>query len=75
VAASWTTANREPFADIPLELLSIEDNSNASKGTEAWKPPRRARRCTNSKRQRPRNQNLYARGSEAGSLPSRTLEQ
>ena len=52
-AASWTDARRERFANIPLDLLSVEDNANASKGDkgpEAWKPPRRAYHCAYSKK-------------------------
>ena len=52
-AASWTTARRERFANVPLDLLSVEDNANASKGDkgpEAWKPPRSAYHCAYSKK-------------------------
>lgn len=52
-AASWSPARKERFANIPLDLLSVEDNANASKGDkgpEAWKPPRRAYHCAYSKR-------------------------
>jgi hypothetical protein len=47
-ASTWTDAKRERFANIPLDLLSVEDNANASKGDkgpEAWKPPRTAYHC------------------------------
>ena len=49
-AAFWTTAKRERFANIPRDLLSVEDNANASKGPEAWKPPRAAYHCAYSKK-------------------------
>ena len=52
-AASWTTAKRERFANVPPDVLSVEDNANASKGDkgpEAWKPPRAAYHCTYSKK-------------------------
>ena len=48
-ASSWTAARRERFANVPMDLLSVEDNANQSKsdsGPEAWKPPRRAYHCT-----------------------------
>lgn len=48
-ASSWTAAKRERFANVPMDLLSVEDNANQSKsdsGPEAWKPPRRAYHCT-----------------------------
>lgn len=52
-AASWTTAKRERFANIPRDVLSVEDNANASKGDkgpEAWKSPRAAYHCAYSKK-------------------------
>jgi len=52
-AASWTTARKERFANIPPGLLSVEDNANASKGDkgpEAWKPPRTAYHCVYAKK-------------------------
>ena len=52
-AASWTPARRERFANVPPDVLSVEDNANASKGDkgpEAWKPPRTAYHCTYSKK-------------------------
>lgn len=52
-AASWSTAKKERFANVPLDLLAVEDNANASKGDkgpEAWKPPRAAYHCTYSKK-------------------------
>lgn len=48
-ASSWTAARRERFANVPMDLLSVEDNANQSKsdsGPEAWKPPRGAYHCT-----------------------------
>jgi hypothetical protein len=48
-AASWSDARRERFANAPLDLLSVEDNANQSKGDkgpEAWKPPRASYHCT-----------------------------
>ncbi len=52
-ASSWTTAKRGRFANVPLDLLAVEDNANASKGDkgpEAWRPPRSAYHCTYSKK-------------------------
>lgn len=52
-AKSWTDAKRERFANAPLDLLSVEDNLNASKGDRdpsEWKPPRTAYHCTYAKR-------------------------
>ena len=51
-ASSWTTATRERFANVPSNLLSVEDNANQSKGDkgpEAWKPPRTTYHCTYAK--------------------------
>jgi hypothetical protein len=52
-AASWTDAKRERFANVPLDLLSVEDNANASKGDkgpEAWRPPRTGYHCAYAKK-------------------------
>ena len=52
-ARPWPAAKKERFANIPLDLLSVEDNANASKGDkgpEAWKPPRRAYHCAYAKK-------------------------
>ncbi len=52
-AFSWDTAKRESFANMPRNLLSVDDGLNQSKGDkgpEAWKPPREAHWCTYSKR-------------------------
>jgi hypothetical protein len=52
-AASWGAAKKERFANVPLDLLSVEDNANASKGDdgpEEWKPPRTAYHCAYSKK-------------------------
>ena len=52
-AASWGAAKKERFANVPLDLLSVEDNANASKGDdgpEQWKPPRTAYHCAYSKK-------------------------
>jgi hypothetical protein len=52
-ASSWSTAKRESFANVPRDLLSVDDGLNQSKGDkgpEAWKPPRRAYWCTYAKR-------------------------
>jgi hypothetical protein len=52
-ASSWTTARRESFANVPRDLLSVDDGLNQSKGDkgpEAWKPPRKAYWCTYSKK-------------------------
>lgn len=48
-AASWTTAKKERFANVPKDVLAVDDGLNASKGDkgpEAWKPPRAAYHCT-----------------------------
>jgi hypothetical protein len=52
-ASSWEAAKRESFANVPRNLLSVDDGLNQSKGDkgpEAWKPPRKAHWCTYSKR-------------------------
>ena len=52
-ADSWGAAKKERFANVPLDLLSVEDNANASKGDkgpEAWRPPRNAYHCAYSKK-------------------------
>ena len=52
-ASSWSTMKRERFANVPRDLLSVDDGLNQSKGDkgpEAWKPPRKAYWCTYSKR-------------------------
>ena len=52
-AASWSATKRESFANVPRDLLSVDDGLNQSKGDkgpEAWKPPRKAYWCTYSKR-------------------------
>jgi hypothetical protein len=52
-AASWTAAKKERFANIPRDVLSVEDNANqekGDKGPEAWKPPRAAYHCADSKK-------------------------
>jgi Protein of unknown function (DUF1524) len=52
-ASSWDTAKRESFANVPRDLLSVDDGLNQSKGDkgpEAWKPPREAHWCAYSKR-------------------------
>lgn len=52
-ASSWTTAKRERFANVPRDLLSVDDGLNQSKGDkgpEAWKPPRKAYWCAYSKK-------------------------
>ena len=44
-------AKKERFANVPLDLLSVEDNANASKsddGPEERKPPRAAYHCAYS---------------------------
>ena len=48
-ASSWDAARRERFANIPKDVLMVDDGLNQSKGDkepEAWKPPRRAYSCT-----------------------------
>lgn len=48
-ASSWEAARRERFANIPRDVLMVDDGLNQSKGDkgpEAWKPPRRAYWCT-----------------------------
>lgn len=52
-ASSWTTAERERFANAPCDLLSVDDGLNQSKGDkgpEAWKPPKEAYWCAYSKK-------------------------
>ena len=51
-ASSWDTAKRESFANVPRDLLSVDDGLNQSKGDkgpEAWKPPRKTYWCVYSK--------------------------
>lgn len=48
-ARDWTDAKRKRFANVPFDVLSVEDNLNASKGDRdpsEWKPPRTAYHCT-----------------------------
>lgn len=50
-AASWGAAKRERFPNVPPDLLSVEDNANASKGDdgpEEWRLPRDAYHCAYS---------------------------
>lgn len=52
-ASSWDTARRERFANVPRDLLSVDDGLNQSKGDkgpEAWKPPRKSYWCAYSKK-------------------------
>jgi hypothetical protein len=52
-ASSWDAAERERFANVPRDLLSVDDGLNQSKGDkgpEAWKPPRKAYWCAYSRR-------------------------
>ena len=52
-ASSWSTTERESFANVPRDLLSVDDGLNQSKGDkgpEAWKPPRKAYWCVYAKR-------------------------
>jgi hypothetical protein len=52
-ASSWDTAKSESFANVPRDLLSVDDGLNQSKGDkgpEAWKPPRKAYWCVYSKK-------------------------
>lgn len=52
-AKRWSAAKRESFANNRGEVLSVEDNANASKEDcepEAWKPPRKAYWSTYSKK-------------------------
>jgi hypothetical protein len=52
-ASSWSTTKRESFANVPRDLLSVDDGLNQSKGDkgpEAWKPPRNAYWCVYAKR-------------------------
>jgi hypothetical protein len=44
-------AKRERFPNVPPDLLSVEDNANASKGDdgpEEWRLPRDAYHCAYS---------------------------
>lgn len=52
-ASTWSTADREAYANDPQVLLSTEDNANQEKGDrgpEAWKPPNAAYHCEYSRR-------------------------
>jgi hypothetical protein len=52
-ASSWSTTKRESFANVPRDLLSVDDGLNQSKGDkgpEAWRPPRKAYWCVYAKR-------------------------
>ena len=52
-ASSWDTAKRESFANVPRDLLSVDDGLNQSKGDkgpEAWKPPRKSYWCVYAKK-------------------------
>ncbi len=52
-AATWGAAKKERFANVPLDLLAVEDNANqekGDKGPEAWKPPRKAYHCVYAKK-------------------------
>jgi hypothetical protein len=52
-ASSWSTTKKESFANVPRDLLSVDDSLNQSKGDkgpEAWKPPRKAYWCVYAKR-------------------------
>jgi hypothetical protein len=52
-ASSWSTTERESFANVPRDLLSVDDGLNQSKGDkgpEAWKPPRKAYWCVYAKK-------------------------
>jgi hypothetical protein len=52
-AASWSATKRESFANVPRDLLSVDDGLNQSKGDkgpEAWKPPRKAYWCVYSRK-------------------------
>ena len=52
-ASSWEAARRERFANVPRDVLIVDDGLNQSKGDkgpEAWKPPRRAYWCTYAKK-------------------------
>lgn len=43
-ASGWPRAKKRRFANDPLNLLAVEDNTNQAKGDKApneWKPPRR----------------------------------
>jgi hypothetical protein len=48
-AQSWTPAQRESFANDPVELLAVDGPSNEAKGDSdaaSWLPPNKAFRCT-----------------------------
>ncbi len=52
-AASWGPAKKERFANVPPDVLAVEDNANQTKGDkgpEAWKPPREAYHCVYSRK-------------------------
>ena len=52
-ASSWEEAKRESFANVPRDLLSVDDGLNQSKGDkgpEAWKPPMKEYWCVYSRK-------------------------
>lgn len=52
-ASSWSTSDREKYANSPQVLLSVEDSANqekGDKGPEAWKPPNRSYYCEYARR-------------------------
>jgi hypothetical protein len=53
-AQRWTTAQRERFANDPLELLAVSGRANAQKGdgdAATWLPPYKPYRCAYVARQ------------------------
>lgn len=47
-ASSWTTKDRETFANAPGVVLAVDDGANqekGDKGPEAWMPPNRGYWC------------------------------
>lgn len=52
-ASTWSTPNREAYANDPAVLLSAEDNANqekGDKGPEAWVPPNGSYDCEYARR-------------------------
>ncbi|MEO3938224.1 HNH endonuclease family protein [Dermatophilaceae bacterium Soc4.6] len=53
-AAGWSTAERESFANDPLELLAVDGRLNSAKGdgdAATWLPPSTTARCAYAARQ------------------------
>ena len=52
-ASTWSTSEREKYANNPEVLLSVDDSANQEKGDrgpEAWKPPNKSYYCEYARR-------------------------